>query len=165
MIVGASYLYSVMVEGTTHADIPHAVRFAKRLAETLDGAVVDQQTTQVWSRSRARTIERPTPETRVATVDLVWLCLRADISDDPPKLFLETAKRHLPEALPRRFGAYEPLKGRYADAGAEAFLRFWTTATSTVLFTGTGVSIDGDRTVWKLCSQLGRWSAFGKSPA
>jgi hypothetical protein len=44
ILLGARYLYSVLVEGSTESEIPHALRFAKRLAVALNGAMFDQQT-------------------------------------------------------------------------------------------------------------------------
>ncbi|MER7070197.1 hypothetical protein [Terrabacter sp. NPDC000476] len=144
VLLDASYLYRIAaVEGSAEVSIQHAIRFARRLAESTDGAVVDQQTERVWSRSRSRSFRRPEPTTRVDVVELEWFCLRADIDDGTPTVFLETVERHLPEALPRRFGEHEPLQGRYDDGGAEGFLRSWRDATSFISFTGTGVCADG----------------------
>jgi hypothetical protein len=143
LVLGARYLYSVTVEGSADSEIPHAVRFAKRLAKILDGALVDEQTGQIWSRSRSRTMQTPSREDRVATVDLTWLSLRDEVPDDASALMVSAAERYLPEALPRRFGEYEPFQGKYAEAGKEGFSQAWRDATSALYFSGSGPCVGG----------------------
>lgn len=126
VVLGSRHLYAVLIEGTIGSEIPHAARFAKRLARALDGAVIDQQTSEVWSRSRSRAIQRPARESRVATVDFDWFCLQEELSQDSSLLFVDTVARFLPEALPRRFGEYEPFQGKYAEAGREGFTAAWS---------------------------------------
>lgn len=50
----ARYLYELHVEGSSPAEVPHAVKFARRLAAAAAGAVFDPQTDQIWSRGRLR---------------------------------------------------------------------------------------------------------------
>jgi hypothetical protein len=54
VVLGTRFLYSIPLEGAAPSEIPHAVRFARRLAQVLDGAVIDQQTDEVWSPTIAR---------------------------------------------------------------------------------------------------------------
>ncbi|MFB9688832.1 hypothetical protein [Amycolatopsis plumensis] len=143
MVLGARHLYSVVVEGSAESEIPHALRFAKQLTVALDGAMLDVQTGRMWSRSRSRAIARPSRKTRVATVDLVWCCLREQVPADAPELVIAAAERHLPEALPRRFGEYEPLQGKYSETGREGFSQAWRAATSPLFFSGSGPCIGG----------------------
>jgi hypothetical protein len=42
VVLGARHLFLVTVEGSAGSEVPHAVRFARRLARELEGAVVDQ---------------------------------------------------------------------------------------------------------------------------
>lgn len=143
VVLGTRFLYSITLEGAAPSEIPHAVRFARRLAQVLDGAVIDQQTDEVWSRSHSRTIQKPQKESRVATVDVNWYCLREELDPDAARLFVATAQQLLPEALARRFGEYEPLQGKLADSGAEGFAQAWAEATSTLFVTGTGPCVGG----------------------
>lgn len=143
VVLGSRFLYTVMVEGSSETEIPHALRFARRLAERLDGAVIDQQTDALWSRSQSRKIRKPERESRVSTVQLEWFCLRQELAQDPPTLFLETVERMLPEALPGRFGEYEPFQGKFADVGPQGFASAWAEATSLLFFSASGPCIDG----------------------
>jgi hypothetical protein len=143
-VLDARCLYSVTVEGGCESEIPYAVRFAKLFAKTLDGAVVDQQTGEIWSRSQSRTIQRPSRQERVAAVDLTWFSLRKHLPVEASSLMVSAAERYLPEALPRRFGQYEPLQGKYVDVGEEGFKRAWRAATSSLFFSGSLPCIGGN---------------------
>lgn len=160
VVLGVRYLYSIMVEGTVAIEVPHAVRFARRLAATLDGAVLDQQSDEVWSRSRTRAIARPQRNSRVATVDLEWYCLRQNLPDDPARVFATTVERCLPEALPRRFGEYEPLQGTYSESGVDGFAAAWAAATTTLYSTGSPPCVGGHLDAGPSASGRDRfWSA------
>lgn len=136
VVLGARHLYLVTVEGSAGSEVPHAVRFARRLARELDGAVVDQQADEVWSRSKGRQVARPEREVRTDVVEVGWFCRREDLPSDVPRLVLEAARTHLPEAVPRRFGEYEPLQGRYDEVGPDGFATAWREATSLFFTTG-----------------------------
>ncbi|MFN3602026.1 MAG: hypothetical protein ACK4UY_11630 [Dietzia sp.] len=143
VLLGPKYLYSVLVEGSAASEIPHAVRFARRLARATDGAVVDLQTDDVWTRSHSREIHRPARRERVATVDVAWYCLREELVPDAASTFIGAAQGILPEALPRRFGEYEPLQGKLAQTGADGFINAWRDATSLLFTSGSGICTDG----------------------
>ncbi|MDQ0896055.1 hypothetical protein [Agromyces ramosus] len=142
-VLGVRWLYSISVEGTTESEVLHAVRFARRLAQALNGAVVDQQTDEVWSRSQSRKVQKPQRESRVSTVDVAWYCLREDLATDAAVLFVDAARRFLPEALPRRFGEYEPFQGKLVEAGLDGFTKAWADATSMLFTAGSGPCIGG----------------------
>lgn len=142
-VLDARWLWSVMVEGSEATEIPHAVRFARRLAKALDGAVYDQQTDEVWSRSRSRSVQKPTRDQRVSKVRFDWLCQRKSVTPDVGRLYLDVVSRVLPEALPRRFGEYEPFQGKYAESGAEGFCQAWRNATGLLFFSGSGPVVGG----------------------
>ncbi|WP_157417450.1 hypothetical protein [Nocardioides sp. Iso805N] len=124
-VLGASLLYEINVEGVLDGHVASAVRFAHRLAAAGAGAVHDRQTDEVWARKGGRTVAKPEPKTRVAALDLDWFCWRDAVTDDAVRAFLHAARRYLPEALPRRFGSYEPLRGKFEESGDEGFIEAW----------------------------------------
>ncbi|MFX4271793.1 hypothetical protein ACQBAR_16820 [Propionibacteriaceae bacterium Y1685] len=141
-VLGANYLYSLHVEGSTSAEIPHASRFARRFAKALGGAVLDPQTDEVWSRATSRRVQPPPSQTRVSVVNLSWYCLRTDLAPQAAATYLTAARRELPEALPRRFGDYEPLQHKLADTGDDGFLHSWSEA-DTLFTTGSRPCLGG----------------------
>jgi len=143
VLLGARWLYTVNVEGSAPAGIRHAVRLARHLAEQLDGAVMDRQQDTVWSRSKGRQVSKPARESRISRIEVDWYCQRQHLGPDPAGTFCSEAARLLPEALPRRFGEYEPLQGKFADAGPDGFSAAWHAATGLLFYSGSGPCISG----------------------
>jgi hypothetical protein len=142
-VLGPTHLVEITVEGYTASEIPHAVRAARRVAAAMDGAVLDPQTDEVFRRGRARSSER-VERGLVSIVDVTWYVRSQD--DDSSRAaaaFVDAAERHLPEALPRRYGSYEPLQQRWADGGKDAFVSFVGSETATVSTGGTGLVQSG----------------------
>lgn len=143
VLLGARYVYSIGVQGTVQSEIPHAVRFARRLALAADGAVLDQQTDVVWSRSQSRKVLKPSPDERVAVVDVAWYCLREHLPSDAATTFFDVVQRALPEALPRRFGELEPLQGKLDADGRDGFINAWENSTIALSTLGSSPCIAG----------------------
>lgn len=160
VLLGATHLFQVSVEGSSSADVPYATRFSRRLAQRLGGVVVDQQTDEVWARGAARVAAKPPTNVRINVIDLNWYARSASIGDDFGARYVSLCRRLLPEALPRRFGEFEPLQGKLADAGDDGFARAWRDATSMFFFSASRPCIGGSlwagpseprpRSVWKM---------------
>jgi hypothetical protein len=172
-----THLFQIIVEGSAAAEVPHAIRFARRLAQDLGGVVVDQQTDEVWSRGVSRTAEKPKRDARVKVVGLAWYSPFNAVPPDAAARYLAVCRRHFPEAAPRRFGEYEPLQGKFDEVGADGFSAAWRSATSMLFIAPTAPCVDGSLHAgpsekypgpgWKLCLDLhhqplaldGRWRA------
>ncbi|MCS5723413.1 hypothetical protein N1028_18740 [Herbiconiux sp. CPCC 203407] len=142
-VLGPTHLVEIGVEGSEESEIPHAVRAARRVAAAMGGAVLDPQTDEVFRRGRTRSSER-VERGLVSIVDVTWYVRSQD--DDPSRAaaaFVDAAERHLPEALPRRYGSYEPLQQRWADGGKDAFVSFVGAETTAVSTGGTGLVQSG----------------------
>jgi hypothetical protein len=122
-VLGADVMYSILVEGTDPVSIPHAVRFARRLAKEGNGAVLDAQTEELWPKTSNRAATKPERSTIIDMVEVRWYHLLDEIQDDFPQRYLDLARQYLPEAVPKRFGSYEPLQGNLARDGDQAFVR------------------------------------------
>lgn len=93
-----------------------ALAFATRLAERIDGTVVDPQQDVPRSVSEVRSTEPP----KEPWMHFAWFHLK-DGSADLARDYLEGARRHFPPAVPVRFGAYEPMQGRLPRDPDQAF--------------------------------------------
>lgn len=162
-VLDARFTYSVTVEGTSAQSIPYALRFARKVAAEARGAVLDPQTDQVWSRSRQRTAAKPAREERVDVVDLDWYARADDVDASVADRYLAACRRHLPEALPRRHGSYEPLQGKLAVDGDAGFVSGWKTESSLYFFAATPPCLEGSmsglhetdtRPVWHMSLSL-----------
>lgn len=122
VLLGATSQVLVRVEGSEASEVPHAIRAARRIALAMRGAVHDVQTDEVHRRGSTR---RATPARGaiVATLAINWW-VRTEGLDLPStaETFFELARRHLPDALPRRYGRTEPLQHQWEPGRAEAFL-------------------------------------------
>jgi hypothetical protein len=65
---------------------------------------------------------------RVDVLRLQWYVDSRREPADVPQRWLELCREHLPQALPRRFGATEPLRGRLDRDGDAAFVRAFAEA-------------------------------------
>jgi hypothetical protein len=75
-------------------------------------------------------------EERVDVLRLRWYVdLRREPSDVPDR-WLALCRRHLPAALPRRFGGTEPLRGRLDRDGDGAFVRAYGSTRTLLLMAG-----------------------------
>ncbi len=164
VLLGATHLFNVSVEGSTSANIPHAVRFARRLAQSLGGVVVDQQLDEVWAKGVARHAAKPARDKRVSIIDLNWYARFKDVAGDFGGRYVALCHRFLPEALPRRFGEYEPFQGKLADAGDDGFAKAWRQASSMLFFAASSPCVSGSmwagpgelrpRPVWRMSFQV-----------
>jgi hypothetical protein len=135
VLLDAAYMYELLVEGSSSTETPHAVKFGRRLAEATHGALLDQQTDHVWTRGRLRTPPRAKAGT-VSVVEVRWY-VRSDFdAADAAAIWTRLARKHLPEALPRRYGTYEPLSRKLDNGGDEAFIEFVHNADGMVFFKG-----------------------------
>jgi hypothetical protein len=142
VLLGAAYVYELTVEGSSTIETPHAVRFARRLAQASAGVVLDQQTGEVWARGWLR---RPPPVQR-GTIDVVqcrWYVRPGGTGAAAAEAWLELARRHLPEALPRRFGPTEPLSMKLDEAGPDAFARVVADEAMSVYYKASAPCIEG----------------------
>lgn len=108
----------------TSADRTLAKKIAKRLAENLRGAVYDPQAEAlVWPRKRRRDYAAASEKQRIRLVTLAWyfrLC--------QPELVVELLRKlraACPEALPRRYGDYEPFQHTMQPGDDARFVAFW----------------------------------------
>jgi hypothetical protein len=142
-LLGPSYLYELMVEGSSATETPHAVRFARRLAQASAGVVLDQQTGQVWARGKLRAVP-PVQRDTIAVVDVTWYVRPEGTGAAAASAWLDLARRHLPEALPRRFGPYEPLSMKLDVDGPDAFVEAVAAETMLLNYKASAPCIDGN---------------------
>jgi len=97
---------------------------ARHLAETNEGAAFDpQEDSLVWPRGKRTRVAPRRTEEGTSRVRLQW-CLPADRWAQAPEILLRLVGRRCPEALPRRYGRWEPLQHRFDTDDPEAFVRF-----------------------------------------
>ena len=100
-------------------------RVAKKLAKQARGIIVDEQRETVETPSGVRRLEPGKRQKTFSILTMSWwfdngrLDRRAGLDE-----LVGCFERLLPEALPRRYGTYEPPKHVYANTGRDHFLDF-----------------------------------------
>ena len=107
------------------ADLKLALQLAKSIAETCHGAVYDPQVDQVvWPRKSYRRFIAPKQQERIRLIGLDWYLPMSRSSSDTAKLLLRVLRKTCPEAVPTRFGTFEPLQHRLGSDD-ESFVNVW----------------------------------------
>jgi hypothetical protein len=123
--IGAKgWLVQLSVKPST--DVTWPGELAIHLARSTDGVVYDPQQDLVTWPLGFEPRDRETGESRIEQLAIDWYT--AWPSDDPdlPARLLQVLSARLPEALPRRYGGFEPLPYRYqGDDAPEAFIGRW----------------------------------------
>ncbi|MCM1431540.1 MAG: hypothetical protein NC125_08990 [Muribaculaceae bacterium] len=112
--------------------IKKATKLAKEIAQLGDGIVLDEQK----KKTAGKTIQpiEFKKEKRDA-----WLNVYGDPDSsiyDKGNELLALFERYLPNALPRRYGAFEPPQYKYEVGGKEAFMNFWKEEVNPVWYAG-----------------------------
>jgi hypothetical protein len=136
------WMYKLLVEGSSAVGTAYAIGFARRLAETAEGVVLDQQTGQTWARGELRAVV-PVARGHADVVKLIWYTRDVDEPQDLAEQWLGLARRFLPEALPRRFGPVEPPAGRLDRDGDAAFVAAVAAEPMLLFFKATAPCIEG----------------------
>jgi len=159
--IGITVMYQVLVEGGAAVSIPHAVRFSKRLAASVNGAMLDQQSDAIWAGKANRTVPRPKGNERIDLIEMTWHFLPG--VTDLASLYLTTARKYLPEALPRRFGEFEPLQSKLETAGDSGFRGAADRSKGLLFWKGTFPVIDGNLATRHWDGSLRSLPTFGLS--
>lgn len=142
VLMTATVLYEISVEGSAASAVPHAVKFARALAAQTTGAAFDPQTDEIWTHGKLRT----SPRLERGLIDIVQFTWYARNTAEPSaaaESWLRLARRHLPEALPRRYGSYEPLSMAYDPTSPNEFAAFAADSRGSVFFKGTSPVFEG----------------------
>lgn len=97
---------------------------ARHLAETNEGAAYDpQEDSLIWPRGRKKRVSPRRTEEVTSRVTLQWF-VASSRWEQAPATLLRLIRRRCPEALPARYGRWEPLQHRFDPADPDAFVRF-----------------------------------------
>ncbi len=98
---------------------------AQTVAEELAGVVEDPQEGSLKLPRGTRRYQKPPREERFAVLDLSWWYLKSPLrSNGGVAEFLTVLRRHVPEAVPRRYGLWEPPQYKTEETGIDALTVF-----------------------------------------
>ncbi|MGH2455407.1 MAG: hypothetical protein ACRDHD_04025 [Candidatus Limnocylindria bacterium] len=120
----SGWLVQISVKPSTDATWP--MDLAVHLARQADGVVYDPQDDRVAWPKGFQPRDPESGEERGSQVALHWFTTRDPLDPEFPKALLHLMRTHFPEALPTRYGGYEPLPERFDGTTADAdFVRLW----------------------------------------
>jgi hypothetical protein len=97
---------------------------------------------------------KPAPAALIDVVRYAWYLRRADMATSIARDVLDELAARVPEALPRRFGGYEPLQFKLDVAGAEGFAEQWESESTGPFWRGSRPCLGGS--TFGLARELGR---------
>ena len=127
LLPGIKYLTSIGLEGRRTNEAMQLVKSTStHLAKSLHGIILDkQEDTTVTPAGVKRFVPPPKHEETFSVLRFSWWFLESPLlSAAGRENFLALLERHLPEALPRRYGLYEPPQHIYAETGKVHLLQF-----------------------------------------
>ena len=103
--------------------IDKVTRYVKKLAKEFDGVVENPQLEDgVLLVNKRKTFTRATRDAE--KVSICWYMDCQQSLADRLGEFVELLEKYLPQALPRRYGSYEPPQYKYSETGKEHFIQF-----------------------------------------
>jgi hypothetical protein len=107
---------------------------AKDIAKAAHGVVVDPQDGTRLAPAGVKRFVPPKGRKTFPVLNLSWWFLTDALADRAGRMaFLGLLEKHLPEALPRRYGDYEPPKHVFASRGKDHLQSFMERNMSTVM--------------------------------
>jgi hypothetical protein len=106
--------------------IETAIRKLRAVARTSEGVLEDLQTGEVYLPSGIKK-ELSYSETKDETsISVSWFIDPSTCLADQYTRLVEAFEQYLPQALPRRYGTYEPPQYKYAETGKSHLIEFLT---------------------------------------
>lgn len=100
-------------------------RTARSIAKAAHGAIFDPQTEVVDLPSGIHRFVKSGPAEEASLVSMCWWFIEGPIIQESNfGLLLDVFKVELPEALPRRYGQFEPPQSAYMESARDEFLSF-----------------------------------------
>lgn len=126
LLPGIEWLTNVNLEGKATAEAHRlAQSVAIDVARSSHAAVLDPQDGSIRLPSGVKRLMLPRSKEMFDVVSMSWWFLESPVQHrEGLETFLNLLERTLPEALPRRYGLYEPPQHLYAETGKDHFLRF-----------------------------------------
>ena len=124
---GIAYLTLANLEGTALVvDRAKAIRIAKKFARATRGVLVNPQADTIETASGLKRVDLANLPKEESTLKLSWWFEDADLFEkNGYARLVETFESLMPEALPRRYGLWEPPQFKFAETGREHFLSFF----------------------------------------
>ena len=129
------YLTSLHLQPYTNEKkiIDKAIKYAKKLAKEFDGVVENPQlANEVMLVNKRKTFTQATRDAEI--ISICWYVDCQESLSNKLAYFIEILEKYLPQALPRRYGSYEPPQFKYSETGKEHLIKFLNDEHSPVIY-------------------------------
>jgi hypothetical protein len=100
-------------------------RTLKRLAKDSHGVILDPQTDEITLPSGVRRYQKVSTQEKLELLELSWFFTESPLLEhDGPGRLVDMLRVLWPEAMPRRYGEYEPPEHRLEETGIGHLVRF-----------------------------------------
>lgn len=127
LVPGIGYLTELNLEPISAPKSAHKLltTVSKRLGNAAHGVILDPQTEEVITPSGITRYRPQRREDRFSILALMWWFTGGPLLRDAGlHEFVSLLERMLPEAMPKRYGLFEPPQHLYSETGREHFLGF-----------------------------------------
>jgi hypothetical protein len=129
LLPGISYLTEVNIEPISAPDKirRETIRLCNTIAKEIKGVVEDPQTGIVKTPSGVKKILCDSSDNRdKSTISISWYFDDADFyKSDKIDRFIDLLQKYMPDALPRRYGRFEPPQHKFTETGKAYLIEFW----------------------------------------
>jgi TonB family protein len=126
LLPGIQYLTTIDLEGKRTNVAERLLRTTSNaIAKSLHGVVFDPQEDTIRTPAGVKRFSVPPRQESFSVLRMSWWFLESPLlSHDGLRSFLELLEKFLPEAMPRRYGLYEPPQHIFAETGKAHLLQF-----------------------------------------
>ena len=127
LLPGIAFLTELNLSPATAAASARALvtRVATSFAKSAHGVVVDPQTDTIITAKGVSRLESLGSSESASVLALSWWFTSAPLVDRDVSLLVSALEASLPEALPGRYGLYEPPQHQYPITGRDHFISFF----------------------------------------
>jgi hypothetical protein len=137
LLPGIAFLVTANLEGDFSVAAAQKLlrRASAMIAKSAHGVILDPQADSTETPSGIKRFIPAPRENRFSILEMSWWFTKGPLlSTEGKDLMLSCLEKHLPEALPKRYGGYEPPQYHYAAAGRQHFLEFLSSSSGVVVW-------------------------------
>lgn len=137
IVPGVSYLTTLNLEPLTapKSAISKVKKIARDLSKSINGIALDKQTDEILGKSNSKIKLLPAEDKRFDILSIKWWITNEFFNERQDfHLLFNTIKKYSIEALPHRYGPYEPPEFKLSDNGLDHLIDyFWTNKTDFIV--------------------------------
>lgn len=126
VVLAPKWIYNITIpESSSKKCIKKGMDLAKFIAEACIGAAYDTREDKlIFPKGKPKRYEFKAVEERTNVINMEWFMPLIKVDINMMKVFFESLKRICPEAMPEKYGDYEPLRNRFENGQEHRFIEY-----------------------------------------